>query len=211
MPKKEVKKKDCGKYLRKLTSHHKIEDIAAINKEFLRDFFNITHEFTFDELGELFKNKRTSPEVKARIAKVGMMFDELSYREEKPTLKEMRDIKAMMREVMKISCPETDVEEMTPEEKEKEEALRKKEKEEEIIETVEKSKESLKKGLEEKIHKDIKAPPPDIKNDDEYQEIRKYIALSLHFNKKIPIIRKNLKNMGFNREKVNFAINDLKK
>ena len=203
----------CSKYLRKVSSHDKIEELSLIIRGFLKELLNLKYELTFREVEEITKRKHIPPEIQEKIILICERLESLEYRPTKPTKKEIGRLKGLVRVLIKESCPEDEKDKKNHLNKVIKKAKKtkvKKQKHADIIKKINKRKEDIKKRIIKKvIHDRIKIfKKSEISK--EQKEITHYVNISLGLNMKIPNIKKELKGMGFKKQDIEIVIKKIK-
>ncbi len=198
------------KYIRKLAVHSKIEEVVAITREFLKETYKIKHEYTFDEFKELFEKKHIPPETRSGIIDICELFSHLEYKQRKPNKREVEKLKKKIRDIIRGVSPKKVEEKKRPiifkKVKKKAEKIKKNvDKHKEKKEKVEKVKENIAK----EIIKRVKEEKP--KDEKETKEIVRFIDASLDVGMKLPEIKKELNDMGFHKDNIDYVIEKRKK
>lgn len=200
--KKEAASLNSSKYLRRISNHHKIAELSLIIKDFFKESLHLQYEYTYEELEELVGRKRISPEIKEKIFSLCKHFESLEYRSRRPTGKGIQSLKKAMREIIKEIMPKTKAEKPSFNLLEK---IRKNKRKHAIISKMikktkeEKTRNLIKKAQEEIVNKEMK-------DDNEARQIAKFVSASLSLGVKIQDIRKELREMGFHKQKVDIVI-----
>ena len=212
---KQKKGKDtlnCNKYISRVSNQKSIENIVSVIKEFLKDAFNIKYEYTFRELQEIVRKRRIFAETPEKFDKLCERFEHLEYRPTKPTKKEINKVKALVKEMIKESCHEETEEKKTKFDKIKvkaEEIKKKTEKHKDIAKKIESVKQKITKAKIKEVKKNISHEPINIKKDKECKEISRFISTSIKLDIKTSEIKKELREMGFQREKIELVISKI--
>lgn len=217
-PKKEVIL-DYHKYISKISKLDKIENIVIITKEFLKNEFNIKYEYTFIELQKIIEKKRILPELQESIKELCEKFEHLEYRPTKPSKEEISRVKTFIKKIIKESShkemPKKDEKRFKKLMNKAGDRARKikknKEKQENISKKVKIVKQKIKKEIIKQAKKNMLNEHLNNKKDKEHEEIMQFISTSKDLNINIAEIRKELKDLGFQKEKIDFALEKTKK
>jgi hypothetical protein len=196
-----------NKYISRIYSYSQIDELSRLLKEFLKDFFSVKYEYTFSEIAELVKRKHIESEAREEIIAVCQLFEELEYKPKKPSKAEIEKIKKLLKLIIKQTLPD--------EKKGKKHSLfndiadnieKKKRKKELIDKKVDKIKEDITQNIIKKVKEKI---DPAVK-DSEYMEILRFISTSERLGIKKSQITKELKEMGFKKEKIDAVYSEIK-
>jgi len=190
-------KKGVEYFLRKIASYHKIDELAIILKESLRDTFGMKYEYTFEEIESITKRKRLSKEMKLKLIEVCDRFTHLEYRKSNPSKKEISIIKKLMREWVKITVPPKAPEKVSALDEYVAKVGRSREKHKNIKRKVIREKEHIHKRISRQVKESLKH-----EEDKEINEIIKFIKTSLDLGIKKSLIRKELIEVGFESSKI---------
>jgi hypothetical protein len=201
------KEEDVSRFFNRINYHDKPEDLGIILKDFLKEILNVHFHLTYPEISTVIKRKHIDPEAKERIILICTLLEGSEYRPRKPDRKEIKHIKKELREVIRKICPAP----INPKKpgifSEFAEKLRtKKKKQESALQYIEKKKEKLAKEIKDNFSKKILA---NLEQDHEYKQIQKFIHTSLKINITKTQIIKELREIGFNKEKVAYAFKSL--
>ncbi len=211
---RKIKKRsmDSQSYIRKISSHDKIDDLAAICKDFFREFLKLKYEFTFTELKDIASKKHSAAGILQELSEICRMFEELEYRQKKPGKAEITALKDLLRSTIRKSCPVEEVQKkakqsiFNPIKKSIINIKKNSEKKQEIAEKTAKAKNSIVSRIFDRLKTSAAKPKKD-EEDYEMSQIKKYIETSKAAGIKIPEIKKELKEMGFPVEKINKSFN----
>jgi hypothetical protein len=204
MPKKEA---TPNRFLSRIYAHDKIEDLGLTLKEFLKYSLKIRHELDYKEIQESVHKKHILPEIKEKVCLLCDFFDTVEYRPKKPSKAEISKIKTMLREIIKKIYPE----EKKPKKTSLFEKISKKIKKNtsnniNAEANIRREREKIKKGITLKVKERLSAS---LHNDEEYKEITRFIQASKNIGMKKSLIIKELKEIGFNNDKIMAAVNGL--
>jgi len=196
---KEKKGPDPLRFIRRINSHEKIDQLASDLKEFLKETHNIKHEYTFEEINDSIKNKRIDESIKVLIEKICSIFVELEYRPKKPSKKELSVLKKHFRDLVKSKAPA--VVEKKPQKTYLAKIKRKKERHEKIVHHVEFHQSKIQKKAQENAREAIAKKI----DDKEIRTILKFIHTSVSVGQTRNEVKKELREMGFTEQKIKVA------
>ena len=192
-------------FLNKVSSHHKVDELALILREFLKEVHKVHHEYTFEEIKELIGRKHIDDVLKIRVQDLCDLLTHLEYRPRGASKKEIAELKSLLREIIKESIPEEKMEktESFLDRLQHRAVLReqKKKRHEKIKEKVELAKETVKKKAVSKVKEKKKELNPS-----EINEVRKFIETSRSLGMKNIELRKELQQMGFQNDVIENAL-----
>ncbi|MBD3164952.1 hypothetical protein GF323_07170 [Candidatus Woesearchaeota archaeon] len=184
-------------FLARISRHEKIGELADIFKELLKQEFNVRYQYTFEEIREIIRRKRIDDKIKFRIIELAESFEKLEYRPGKPGRKALNKLKKSLRQIAR-NCLKNN-----KQKKQFSIQLGIKKKVEKAKRSIEK-KEIRKRKIEDKVKKQIKKAP--VEFDSECREIARYVNASMGAGIKSGEIRRELREMGFRKEKIEFVL-----
>ncbi len=196
-------------YTKKLPKKRSIEEYVKFFRRILSDVFLVSGSHTFLEAQQSIKGKKVSPQAKSMAIKLCDQFEQLEYRRAKPSDSEFTQLRKLLTELAKeFSTQKTKEEASFMGNILKNVGTAKKKKRSGSRKAVSTSISLKPKQAGRKKEKTVKGNPAKM-SDSERKKIMRYAKTSKELGVATRVIKKELREMGFNDNNIDFVLKNL--